>query len=126
MKSYSAVRGNNVQLYIGEELLCTARHVEIATEQVLHEVYECFSDEPAAVIKGRKKYTAILERLTLEGIDRDMDFLRLDNFTVKIIIDGKATVLTGCSWSNDAVQVDAEGIIERLRLSAVSRLEENE
>lgn len=123
MAVYSAVRGSNARIYIGESLFCTAKSVEIITEQALHEVYECFSTEPNAIIKGRKKYKAVLEKIVVESMDKALSFLELDNFTVKIAIDGKATILDGCVWSNDNLKLESENIIEKLAFSALERSE---
>ncbi len=123
MAVYSAVKGSNARIYIGEYLFCTARYAEIVTEQTLHEVYECFSAELTAIVKGRKRHRATLERLTLENAETLPRFLELDNFTVKIVIDGKATILGGCAWSNNDIKIEADKIIERLTFSALERTE---
>ncbi len=123
MAVYSAVKGSNARIYIDGKLFCTARYAEIVTEQTLHEVYECFSAELTAIAKGRRRHRAALERLTLENADALPRFLALDNFTVKIVIDGKSTVLGGCAWSDNNIKIEADKIIERLTFSALERTE---
>lgn len=123
MGVYSAVRGSNARIYIGESLFCTAKYAEIVTEQALHEVYECFSAEPKVIVKGRKRYSAVIEKLAVENMDKALSFLELDKFTVKIVINGKTTILGGCVWSNNSIKIEAESVIEKLMFSALTRLE---
>lgn len=120
------MRGSNARVYIGGMLFCTARYVEIVTEQALHEVYECFSSEPTAIVKGKKKYKTTLESIVVKDMDKALDFIALDDFTVKLVVDGKIIILDGCVWSSDNIKIEADSVIKRLSFSALNRWESEE
>lgn len=117
------MRGSNARVYIGGMLFCTAKYFEIVTEQTLHEVYECFSSEPTAIVKGKKKYKATIESIAVKDMDNTLNFIALDDFTVKIVVDEKTIILDGCVWSSDNIKFEADSVIERLSFSALNRWE---
>lgn len=121
MAVYSATRGSGAEIKLGDKLLCTAKGCKILTERELHEVYECFSVRPAALVGGREKYRLILESVVFE--DFDSCFLNADNISAEVSIGGKTSLFESCRFSIVSREINPGEVVEGLELTALKRTE---
>lgn len=121
MAVYSAVKGSNAVIYVGGKILCTAKSCEIVTEREIHEVYECFSTKPSAIIKGKERYRVILESVVFE--DFDIDLLYSDNISVGVFMGEKSTFLDGCYFNIHNKKFDKNSVVEKVEFIAKNRTE---
>lgn len=121
MAVYSAVKGSNAVIYIGGKILCTAKSCEIITERELHEVYECFSTELSAIVKGKERYRVILESVVFA--DFNVNLLNSDNVSIEIFMGEKSTVLDGCYFNIHNKKFDKNSVLEKVEFFARKRTE---
>lgn len=121
MAIYSAVKGSDAVIYVGGQILCTAKSCEIITERELHEVYECFSIEPSAIVKGKEQYRVILESVVFQNFN--VNFLAWDNISVEVFMGEKSTVLDNCYFNIQNKKFDKDSVVEKVEFLAKRRTE---
>lgn len=121
MAVYSAFKGSNAIIKLGDSLLCTAKSCEFITERKLHEVYECFLTEPTAIIRGREQYRIILESVVFQEFN--VNLLNSDGLSIEIFIGNRMTAFDGCYFNIHSEKLDKNSVIERVEILAKRRTE---
>lgn len=121
MAVYSAVKGSNAVIRVDGKILCTAKSCEIITEREIHEVYECFSTEPSAIVRGKERYRVILESVVFE--DFNVNLLNSNDVSVEVSMGENSTVLDGCCFKIHNKKLDKNSVVEKVEFIAKSRTE---
>lgn len=111
--------GRDVCIFIDGNQLLQAESIEIRKKSELHRIRSCFMNEDAAHLRKNIGYKAVITGISFKRPFESCSFADLDNFTLRVNIDGKSYILTGCMWDDFYIAADKERFREHISVMAL-------
>lgn len=119
MEEKDIVCGRDVDIIIDGKRLLQAERAELRRTAELHRVRSCFCSEDRAHIECGRGYKLNLTGVRFRRPFENCNFYDLDNFTVRVELDGEAVVLEGCVWDDHLWTADKNQMREHISIVAL-------
>ncbi len=125
VKDVRVVSGNDVAIYIDGKKLIQAAEVQLKCTTELYPVRACFQSDDQAILKKKRTYKLNLMGVRFLRPFECCNFYDLDNFEVKLKIDGVSYTLKHCVWSDYRFGTEQKKFREFVSIVALNMTEED-